>query len=106
LIRYLATKEITLTATPMDLRAAVSDAADEERVSGDHLRYFAQAHGDGVEWSEAPTAPGADGAWHSLPDGAGVILAVPATGAQRPWFRSTEADTKIVVSGANAPAGG
>lgn len=106
LIRYPATFPLALGERPVDLRAAVSDdrAAGP---SGTFARYFLQARGDGVEWRDAADPPPADGAWHVLPNRAGVILAVPETGAQRPWLRATgPAAASVVISGANAPPEG
>lgn len=102
LIAFPPTIERDLTATPTDLRALVSDNRTTGAASGTFMRYFVQARGDGVEWADARAAPAADGAWHSLPDGGAVILAIPEAGAQRPWFRSTATGARIVVSGANA----
>ena len=100
LIRYLETRKIALTATPLDLRAALSDDSAAE-TGWTALRYFVQAEGDGVEWADATAAPAAAGPWHSLPDGAAVVLPIFDAGDIRPWFRG--AGASIVVSDANAP---
>ena len=105
LIRYPATFEHDLTATPADLRALVSDNRTVDAAAGGFLRYFVQARGAGVEWADATAAPAAAGPWHTLPDGFGVILAVPEAGAQRPWLRATGTGAKVVISGANATEG-
>ena len=100
LIPFISTQEFTLSATPLDLREALRDPTPARAAGSDPLRYFLQAAGGGVEWADATAAPAADGAWHSLPDGAGVILAIFDSGAIRPWFRGVGA--KITVSDANA----
>ena len=98
LIPYPPTQRVVLSTSPLDLRARLSDDRTPER---GFLRFFVQAAGDGIEWADASTAPAAGGAWHRLPDEAGVILAIPEDGSQRPWFRATETGSAIIVSGAN-----
>ena len=98
--RYIATREIALSASPVDLRAALRDSTPARAAGSDPLRYFVQAEGDGVQWADAGAAPSATGPWHSLPDGAGVILALFDDSDLRPWFRG--AGSSIVISDSNA----
>ena len=90
---------VNLSATAEDLRAALPPLP-AGAFGSDVTRIFMQASGGNVQWAEAAAAPSATGAWHALPDGAGLILDIFARGDVRPWVRAASAGATLIVTAA------